>query len=189
MVKNGRPTLPSQTVAPHGVDKRGGPRHSGRYPVVPCCLGMSHPWILFPSSPWRISGPSKRCPRYLFRLRDVGLWICARSLDLETCTDAELLAATFATLTFTRQKNGVRNETIGHGRSGHPTLCPVLALVSRVRALRHLHAPPSAPINAFATTPDSPLQHVQAADITHRLRLALAIHPDPAIPPSQSAIL
>ena len=103
----------------------------------------------------------------LFRLRDVSLWIGARSLDLETCTDADLLAATFATLTFTRQTNGVRNKTIEHGRTGHPTLCPVLALASRVRALRHLHASPSAPINAFDTTPGSlPLQHVQSADIT-----------------------
>ena len=127
----------------------------------------------------------------LFCLCDVGLWIGARSLNLETCTDADLLAATFATLTFTRQKNGVRNKTIGHGRSGHPTLCPVLALVSRVRALRrHVHAPPSAPINAFATTPGSPLQHVQkSADITRRLRLALANHPDPAIPPSTISAL
>ena len=70
----------------------------------------------------------------LFRLKDLQFWIGARALDTMTCPIAGLQAATFATLTFTRQKNGLRNETIGHGRSGHAHLCPVLALIARAVA-------------------------------------------------------
>ncbi|KAI2499708.1 hypothetical protein MHU86_14789 [Fragilaria crotonensis] len=77
----------------------------------------------------------------LFRLKDLQLWVGSRALDLLVCPLDDVRAATFATLTFTRQKNGVRNERIGHGRSGHPTLCPVLALSARVLALRRLTAP------------------------------------------------
>ena len=115
----------------------------------------------------------------LFRLRDVTLWIGSRALDHMLCPLPDLLAATFVTLTFTRQKNGVRNETIGHGRSGHPALCPVLRLASRVRSLRLLGAPASTPINAFREAPLAPLRYVLPADITRRLRAALAIYPDP----------
>ena len=40
----------------------------------------------------------------LFRLRDLKFWAGARALDHFTCPIADLQAATFATLTFTRQK-------------------------------------------------------------------------------------
>lgn len=93
---------------------------------------------------------------------------------------SDLLAATFVTLTFTRQKNGVRNETIGHGRSGHPSLCPVLCLASRVRALRLLHVPASTPINAFRETPLAPHCYVLPANIARRPRDALTIYSGPA---------
>lgn len=120
----------------------------------------------------------------LFRLRDLQLWIGSRALAISDCTVPELQASTFATLTFTRQKNGVRNEKVGHGRSGHPILCPVLRLVSRVVALRQLHAPPSTSLNAYRDPiPGRPFQYVLPVDITRRLRAALAIYPDPAIAP------
>ena len=120
----------------------------------------------------------------LFRVRDLQLWIGSRALAIFDCTVPELQAATFATLTFTRQKNGVRKETVGHGRSSHPVLCPVLCLVSRVVALRLLHASPSTSLNAHReSTPDRPFQYVLPFDITHRLRAVLAIYPDPAIAP------
>jgi hypothetical protein len=54
--------------------------------------------------------------------------------------------STFATLRFTRQKNGTKNEIIGHARSGHPTVCPVLALIRRVLHLRQFNAPPTTPL-------------------------------------------
>jgi hypothetical protein len=59
-----------------------------------------------------------------FCLQDIQFWIGSRALDPLQCSKTDLLAATFATLTFTDQKNGVGNERIGHGRSGHPTCAP-----------------------------------------------------------------
>ena len=114
----------------------------------------------------------------LFRLRDLTLWVGSRSLDHMNCPLPDLqAAATFATLTFTRQKNGVRNETIGHGRSGHSHLCPVLCLVDRVLSLRSLHAIPATPLNAYGH--GAPIRYVHSRDLTYRIRAALAIHPHP----------
>ena len=120
----------------------------------------------------------------LFRLRDVTFWVGSRAVDHLHGPVADLHAATFATLTFTRQKNGVRNETIGHGHSGHPTICPVLCLVARVVSLRSWHAPPSAALNAFRSAPGRPPTHVHARDLTRRMRSALTIFPDPSLNPN-----
>jgi hypothetical protein len=122
----------------------------------------------------------------LFRLRDLTLWVGSRSLDHMNCPIPELQAATFATLTFTRQKNGVRNETIGHGRSGHSHLCPVLCLVDRVIFLRSIHAAPTTPLNAYGTYgAPTPTRYVHSRDLTYRIRAALAIHPHPGYSASQ----
>ena len=119
----------------------------------------------------------------LFRLRDLHFRIGSRALDHFQCSVSDLQAATFATLTFTRQKNGVRNETIGHGRSGHPVICPVLCLVARVVALRAFQAVPSTPVNAYCNTLGGDTHYVHARDLTRRMRNALAIFPDPSINP------
>ena len=71
------------------------------------------------------ASPSDTTP---FRLQDVQLFIGDRRLNPVTCTEAEAHASTFATLTFTDQKNGVRGEVIGLRHSGDPSLCPVRAL-------------------------------------------------------------
>jgi hypothetical protein len=80
-----------------------------------------------------------------FTIADVQLFIGGRRLHIPTSTDAELLTATFASLTFTTQKNGVRGEVIGLGLSGDAYLCCVRACARRVIHLR-TH-------NASATTP------------------------------------
>jgi hypothetical protein len=116
----------------------------------------------------------------LFRMRDVQFWIGSRALDHSACSDDDLLAATFVTLTFTEQKNGVRNETIGHGRSGHLHLCPVVALATRFIALRAQGATLDASLNAFRPSPNASFQHISAAHITSRIRAVLHLHPDPA---------
>ena len=59
-----------------------------------------------------------------FYLEDVQLWIGAQRYNAATIPIADLPRVTFATLTFTTQKNGVRGEVIGLGRSGEPTFCP-----------------------------------------------------------------
>lgn len=117
---------------------------------------------------------------HICRLSDLQFWIGSRALDVFTCPEADLRASTFVTLTFTQQKNGVRNERVGHGRSGHPSLCPVQALVVRALALREQGATPENTLNAVRLTPNTPFKYITASDITARIRAVLQLHPNPA---------
>ena len=117
----------------------------------------------------------------LFRIQDVQCWIGDRRIDPLLSSEPELHAVTFVSLTFTSQKNGVRGETIGHGRSGHPFLCPVARLVSRLLALRAQGALPTTPLNAVASpTPGLPPAwvYITPAVLTTRIRIAVALHPE-----------
>ena len=87
-----------------------------------------------------------------FRFKDVQLFIGEQRLDLATATRASILTATFATLTFTDQKNGVRGEVIGLARSGCPTLCPVVSITRRLLHLRDNNAQATDPIARVFTT-------------------------------------
>jgi hypothetical protein len=100
------------------------------------------------------------------------LWIGSRPLDHLACPIPDLQAATFVVLTFTCQKNGVvRNETTGHGRSGDPAICPVICVISRLISLRAMHATPTTPLKAYSVAPP---RYVHSADVTRRVRAALA---------------
>ena len=81
-----------------------------------------------------------------FHLQDAQIFVGPQRLNIATATDAQLLSATFVSLTFTEQKNGVRGEVIGLSRSGNPNLCPVNALVRRVIHLRQHNAAPNTPL-------------------------------------------
>ena len=142
------------------------------------CLVLGFYFLLRPGE--YLGRPPATCSGPLFRLADVQVWIGSRALDTFTCPDADLLAATFVTLTFTEQKNGVRNETIGHGRSGHAYLCPVHCVARRVLHLRQHGATSSTPLNAVCVAPATPLRYILASDLTTRIRTALVLHPDPA---------
>jgi hypothetical protein len=84
-----------------------------------------------------------------FRLCDVRLKVGDRYLNRTTATDAELNTATFASLTFTDQKNGVRGEVIGLSTSGDAHFCPVKTIVRRVIYLRTFNAPPNTPLGMY----------------------------------------
>jgi hypothetical protein len=112
--------------------------------------------------------PSETTP---FAFRDVALFHGMRRLNLSTATDAELLSATFSTLEFTTQKNGVRGEVIGLGRSGHTNLCPVLSLARRIIHLRQNDAPPTTPLATYFVAGTG--KPVSPAAITATLRLAV----------------
>jgi len=86
-----------------------------------------------------------------FRLQDVQLWIDTQRLLHLQCPLADLALATFASLTFTNQKSGVRGEVIGHQCSGYQHACPVRAIPRRILYL-HKH-------NAHSTTPLNGLHH------------------------------
>jgi hypothetical protein len=78
------------------------------------------------------SSPSDTTP---FTLANVHLFIGRQRLNIALATVAELLASTFATYTFSTQKNGAHGEVIGLGLSGSPLVCPVFSTVHRVMHL------------------------------------------------------
>ena len=88
---------------------------------------------------------------------------------------ARLCSVTFVSLTFTRQKNGVRGERVGHSRSGDPHLCPVASILSRISHLRQHHAPPDTTLNAYLHL--GSWAYVLPSAITSLFRLAAAPGP------------
>ena len=145
------------------------------------CLTIAFYFLLRPGE---YAGSPKTASDDLFRFQDVGLWVGGRKLSIADCPLSDLQAATFATLTFTTQKNGIRGETIGHSRSGHPILCPILCLISRVLYLRSHHATPTTPLNATRSPQGASWLYLQPAAITGFLRAAVLLNPDLGIVPA-----
>ena len=81
-----------------------------------------------------------------FDFKSVQLFIGDHRLNLLTASNAELLSATFASLTFEKQKNGVEGEVIGLAKSGDPYLCPVKAIARRIIHLREHNVANSTPL-------------------------------------------
>jgi hypothetical protein len=113
---------------------------------------------------------SDTCP---FRLMDVQFRIGSLRSPATSMPFEDLVHATFATLTFTNQKNGVRGEVIGLGRSGDPLFCPVLTLQRRATHLRQHNLPPDTALATFVHC--SRMQLVAPAHITVALRASAAI--------------
>jgi hypothetical protein len=107
-----------------------------------------------------------------FTLADVRLFCHGTSIDPLTAPPEALLSATFVVLIFTDQKNAVRGETVGHGRSGDPHACPVLSTVRRILHLRSFNAPPHTPLCALNATGSS----ISGASITTLLRKGAAAY-------------
>jgi hypothetical protein len=87
-----------------------------------------------------------------FRMQDIHLQASGHRLNHLQCRYHMLDSATFVCLELTKQKNGIRGELIGLGRSGNPAFCPVQACINRIKHLRLFHAPPHTPLFAFFTT-------------------------------------
>jgi hypothetical protein len=104
-----------------------------------------------------------------FRFEDVQLWCGSASISLSTCPDTALLSSTFVSLTFSTQKNGTRGKAIGHGRSGDPIACPVLAVARRIQYLRTMAAMPSTYLCAIGPS----LQPLLPIQLTRLLRSAV----------------
>ena len=122
--------------------------------------------------PGEYTGPSKDAQP--FRLCDVTLHVGNTKLDPSAASDSSLFGATFVTLEFTTQKNGVRGEVIGLGRSGDPLCCPVLAAARRLAHLRQHSAPPTTPLASYSPRPAT-LAAVSPSDVTNSLRLATSL--------------
>ena len=119
-----------------------------------------------------------------FRLKDVTFRFGNQDLPADTADVTNIQLATFATLTFTTQKNAVRGEIVGHARSGHATTCPVAALVRRVLHLRAHQAPPTTTLCTVYTTATTK-KYVTSHILTTTLRSAAAALPDLGILPCQ----
>ena len=109
-----------------------------------------------------------------FDLKAVQLFLGHHRLSLTTATDAELLAASSGSLTFDRQKNGVRGEVIGLCTSGDPILCPIRALARRVIHLRAYNASPTTPL-ARAYRSRTSTRSITPSIITNTLQQAVAL--------------
>lgn len=107
-----------------------------------------------------------------FRLIDVTFTSGNTSQLATTATVSFMQHASSVTLTYTNQKNGVRNEKILHGRTPHPHLCPVKRLFRRVQHLRQHQAEPNTPLYTVFTT--TGLTQVSSHNITTALRTSAA---------------
>ena len=94
-------------------------------------------------------------------------------MQMQTAPDVEIQSATFTTLTFTAQKNGMPGEVIGLGRSGNLQLCPVLSTIHRILHLRHHNAAAAIPLASYHT--QDRWCKVPPSNITDALRVAVAI--------------
>ena len=110
-----------------------------------------------------------------FQLRDIRFFIGQLALSTATAPAPHLLTATFVSLEFTTQKNGVRGEVIGLGRSGDPNFCPVMAAARRVLHLRQAAAPVTQPLASFLDPTSQSLTRLTPADLTALLRLSVTV--------------
>jgi hypothetical protein len=107
-----------------------------------------------------------------FRICDIHLILHNRRLNPFICTEQELDGTTYVGLEFTTQKNGVRGEIVGLGRSGHPSFCPVLTLIQRLKHFRLHHAHPHTPIYSYYS--GSTWLVITTSILTQHLRWAAA---------------
>jgi len=98
------------------------------------------------------NSPSDSTP---FEFRDVQMFRGQQRLDLIPVSDAQLLTATFASLTFCDKKNGVKGEVVGLGHSVDPFLSPTKILARRIIHLRDNNAAPTTPLGKYFTATGS----------------------------------
>ena len=115
------------------------------------------------------AGPSS----HPFRIADVQLWHNTTQLDPLTAETSALRQATFVTLTFATQKNGTRNERIGHGCTTHISSCPVRSVVRRILYLREHNAT----THSYLCCCGPELQPLPTSSITNLLRQACLASP------------
>lgn len=96
-----------------------------------------------------------------FHLQDVHL------LHLITCSNSDFLYITCIALEFTKQKNGMRGELIRQGPLGHPTYCPVKALVNWVKHLWLHQVSLETPLYSYY---DTHWQQIYTTTLTEHLR-------------------
>jgi hypothetical protein len=110
------------------------------------------------------------CP---FTLGDIVFQIGAYTYTASNIPLHLLDSTIFVTFTFKTQKNSVKGEAIGLGRSGRGQTCPVQATLNRVRHLRLHNASADTPTSTFYL-PNGRTKTVTSACITEMLCFSLA---------------
>ena len=108
-----------------------------------------------------------------FRLRDVTFFIGPRRFSALRVTDAQIRCADYVSLAFTNQKNGIKGESLGHGRSGHSTACPIRCIGDRVLHLRSNGASGHTPLCAVHDR--TGWHNTKSAAITSALRASASL--------------
>ena len=100
------------------------------------CIWMAFYFLLRPGEYANASGDAT----HPFHLQDVEFKIGAQHFtNVERCTVLQFLSATFVSLTFTTQKNGVKGEKLAHATNGQAQACPVRAVMCLVAHLVTTH--------------------------------------------------
>ena len=110
---------------------------------------------------------------------DVLLWYHDVPLDTLSATPAHLLQATFVSLTFRQQKNGTKNEKVGHGCTPSPLSCPVRSVVRRILHIRSNGGTLATPLCCYGPTL-RPLKSSAISTLLHQASLASPTHASPA---------
>ena len=105
-----------------------------------------------------------------FTLRDIQSFVGTQPFQATTDSAATCSTATFVSLLFTTQKNGVKGGSIRHGATGHPRACAVAAIRRRMAHLRQHGATPDTHLAAVFN--GAAWSTVRSAKITTALRAA-----------------
>ena len=132
------------------------------------CIWIAFYFLLRPGEYANATGDAK----HPFRLKDVQFKVGSRHFhDVMAATPAQLRSASYVSLTFTTQKNGVKGEQMAHASNGQPFSCPAHATLRRVAHLKSHHSSSTTPLHTYFDD-----QHrkrsVSSAMITSLLRAA-----------------
>ena len=129
-------------------------------------IGLAFFFLLRPGE--YANSPSDSTP---FEFRDVQLFRGQQRINLTTASEAQLLTATFCSLTFRDQKNGVKGEVVGLSHSGDPFLSPTKILARRILHIRSHTVDTHTPLCKYFTATSS--KRITPRDITTILRDAV----------------
>ena len=110
------------------------------------CIWMAFCFFLRPGKYANASGDA----RHPFCLQDMEFKNGAQHfVQVECHTALQFLSATFVSLTFSTQKNGLKGEKLADATNGQAQACPVHAVMCRVAHLVHHNAPVNTPLHVY----------------------------------------
>ena len=115
---------------PSLVHRRPGNHHKKCYIINITCVAF---FFLIRSGEYCKGGTDTT--QHPFSLKDFQFFIGQQPYNSTKASNPVLTLAYFAILLFITHKNGVKGESIGHIRTGHPQGCPVAAMCCRVEYL------------------------------------------------------